>query len=113
MQACFSSAGLGCWTDAQIETAILDGSDNEGQPICPPMPHFSNKGLGPGEAQAIIAFLRSLPAAANQVPDTAACQPWGMLGGGCDVSGDCPAGAVCSFQFCVAGDDGGGDGGSR
>jgi mono/diheme cytochrome c family protein len=108
-----AATGLGCWSDAQIAKAILDGSDDQGQPICPPMPHFSKKGLGQSEALTIVAFLRSLPPATNQVPSTASCQPWGTLGGGCEVTTDCPSGTVCAFQFCVSdGDGNGGDGGS-
>ena len=94
-------SGLGCWTDAQIENAILNGVDNQAQPICPPMPHFSRKGLTATDAQAIASFLRSLTAQVNQVPDTPACMPWGQLGGGCIDDGDCPMGAACLLDFCI------------
>lgn len=107
------ATGLGCWTDAQISDAILNGNDNQRQPICPPMPHFSAKGLTQADARSIVAFLRSLSPAMNQVPSGATCGPWGTLGGGCMVSSDCPLGAICSFQFCISDDGSGGDAGTK
>lgn len=97
--------GIGCWTDAQIENAILNGIDDQGQPICPPMPHFSEKGLMPADAVQIVAFLRSLTVVKNQVPDGPTCEAWGQLGGGCYDDSDCPMGASCSQSFCVTGFD--------
>lgn len=106
-------SGIGCWSDTQIENAILNGVDDQGQPICPPMPHFARKGLTPADAQALAAFLRSLPAQVNQVPETPMCEPWGELGGGCIDDGDCPIGAACLLDFCVTVLEGGGpDGGN-
>lgn len=67
------AAGLGCWTNEQIANAILNGVDNEGMPLCPPMPrfgHLADGGLDAAEVQAVIAYLRSLPVSANQVPNT-------------------------------------------
>jgi hypothetical protein len=93
--------GLGCWTNDQIVDAILNGVDNQGQPLCPPMPHFSSMGMTKADAIAIAYFLHTLPAEVNQVPDTPACQAWGAEGGGCNVDTDCPMGDVCSYQFCV------------
>jgi hypothetical protein len=80
------TTGLGCWTNAQIQSAILDGMDNEGGALCPPMPKFGHPSLLPdggsrfgfpmdaGVAQQIIDFLRSLPPVVNQVPETT-CPP--------------------------------------
>jgi hypothetical protein len=68
--------GLGCWTNQQIENAILNGLDNMDAALCPPMPLWGQAGSRPGTpmdagtAQEIIAFLRSLPPVANLVPPT-------------------------------------------
>jgi hypothetical protein len=65
--------GLGCWTQAQIEDAFLNGIDNEGSPLCPPMPHFADAGLTRAMADAVVAFLRSLPPVEANVPNTPDC----------------------------------------
>ncbi len=76
------ATGLGCWTDQQVQDAILDGKDNQGNALCAPMPVYSHAlttadggiragtPMDAGTAQAIIAFLRSLPPVVNQVTDT-------------------------------------------
>ena len=70
------ATGLGCWTDDQIENAILNGIDNMGMPLCPPMPRFGHEGdagLDQAQAAAVVAYLRSLQHAVNNVPDTPNC----------------------------------------
>jgi hypothetical protein len=71
------ATGLGCWTNDQIENAFLNGIDNEGTPLCPPMPRFGHitdgGGLDAVQAQAVVQFLRSLPIFVNQVPSTPDC----------------------------------------
>ncbi len=67
------TTGLGCWTNAQIATAILDGIDNEGHPLCPPMPHFAEAGIDASGADDLVTFLRSIHPAIAQVPDTPSC----------------------------------------
>jgi hypothetical protein len=81
------STGLGCWTNQQIEDAILTGRDREGGALCPPMPVFGHAlktpdgGIRPGTpmdagtAEEIIAFLRSLPPVSNQVMNTTCPMP--------------------------------------
>jgi hypothetical protein len=67
------ATGLGCWTNDQIENAILNGTDNEGVPLCPPMPrfgHVQDGGLDASQVQAVIEYLRSIPIYVNQVPNT-------------------------------------------
>jgi hypothetical protein len=67
------ATGLGCWTNAQIENAILNGIDDEGLRLCPPMPtfgHLQDGGLDAAQVQAVIEYLRSIPVYVNQVPDT-------------------------------------------
>ena len=65
--------GLGCWTNGQIAAAILDGIDDQGQPLCPPMPHFADKGLDASGADDLVTFLRSIHPAYMTVPDTPPC----------------------------------------
>ena len=36
------ATGLGCWTDMQVVTAILNGKDNAGKSLCPSMPHWGD-----------------------------------------------------------------------
>jgi hypothetical protein len=70
------ATGLGCWTNAQIENAILNGIDNEGMPLCSPMPlfgHLGDAGLDETQAAAIVEYLRSLPIDVNNVPNTPNC----------------------------------------
>jgi hypothetical protein len=67
------ATGLGCWTNADIERAFLHGIDDQGQPLCPPMPRFANRGVDAGGAAEIVAYLRSLPKLVNQVPNTPQC----------------------------------------
>ncbi len=71
------STGLGCWTNTEIENAMLNGIDNEGMPLCSPMPLFGDidgsAGLDLSSSQAIVAYLRSLPIVNNQVPETPEC----------------------------------------
>lgn len=63
------ATGLGCWTDPQVQRAILDGIDNTGATLCV-MPQFAQKGMDAGTASEIVEFLRSLPPVMHQVPDT-------------------------------------------
>jgi hypothetical protein len=65
-----ATTGLGCWTNAEIEGAILNGLDNEGQPLCAPMPLFADKGVDASSAASIVSFLRSLPPVVSDIPDT-------------------------------------------
>jgi Cytochrome c len=70
------ATGLGCWTDDQIENAILNGIDNMGMPLCPPMPRFGHEGdagLDQAQAAAVVAYLRSLTHTVNNVPSTPDC----------------------------------------
>jgi hypothetical protein len=68
------TTGLGCWSDDQVEQAILDGVDNQDGALCQ-MPHFRTRfleaGIDPQTGAAQIAgLLRSLPPRQHTVPDT-------------------------------------------
>jgi len=62
------STGLATWTEEDIVRALKQGTRKDGTPILPPMPWpwFSN--LTPEDAQAIAAYLKSIPAVAHKVP---------------------------------------------
>jgi hypothetical protein len=71
--------GLGCWTNQQIATALLDGFDNQDAALCV-MPKFRGKFVEAGvdvdaAATDIVEFLRSLHAVGNQVPETTCSVP--------------------------------------
>ena len=60
--------GLGGWTDAQVLTALQKGTRPDGRMLAPIMPWHAFANLTPGDAQAIVALLRSLPPVKNKVP---------------------------------------------
>jgi len=60
--------GLGKWTEAQIATALKTGRRPDGRELAPIMPWRSFAHLTKSDAQAIAAYLKSLPAIAHQVP---------------------------------------------
>jgi mono/diheme cytochrome c family protein len=60
--------GIGAWTDAQIVAAIREGKRPDGTIIGPPMPISLYRGLSDTDVNAIVAYLRSIPAVRNAVP---------------------------------------------
>ena len=59
--------GLGKWSDAQIITAFRTGVRPDGRKLIPAMPYGGFAVLTDADAQAIVAYLRSLPSAVHQV----------------------------------------------
>jgi mono/diheme cytochrome c family protein len=66
--------GIGTWDDDTLVKAILTGVDDENSPLCPPMPHFQDKGMTEAQARDIAAYLRSLPPVKHSVQESA-CPP--------------------------------------
>lgn len=60
--------GLGEWTDQQIMTALQTGVTPSRRKLAPIMPYRDFAKLTKSDAQAIVAFLKSLPPVDNQVP---------------------------------------------
>ena len=60
--------GLGNWTDAQILTALQTGVRPDGRVLAPIMPWHAFAAFTRQDADAIVAFLRSVPAVTNKVP---------------------------------------------
>jgi mono/diheme cytochrome c family protein len=59
--------GVGAWTDAQIIAAIRTGKTPDGRTLSPVMPYPALAHLTDEDAQAIVAFLKSLPSVSNKV----------------------------------------------
>ncbi len=69
------STGLKSWTDAQIKDAFQNGVDDSGEPLFPIMPYFVFHNMTADDASAVVAYLRSIPAINNPVPER---QPLGF-----------------------------------
>lgn len=70
--------GLGDWTTDQIVAVLLQGVDDEGKGICPPMPvgpQGAFGGLSAGDALDIANYIKSLPPIKNQVDDMCSFPP--------------------------------------
>lgn len=61
-------AGLSSWSDADVERAILDGVAPDGSPLFPVMPYYAYHNMAAADVQAILAYLRALPAVAGTTP---------------------------------------------
>lgn len=60
--------GLGKWSDGEILRALREGVSKDGHALFPLMPYMNYRQLSDDDAQAIVAYLRSLAPAANVVP---------------------------------------------
>jgi mono/diheme cytochrome c family protein len=62
-------AGLQDWTDGEIFRAVTTGVEKNGKPLFPLMPYPNYGTTDPEDIMSIIAYIRTLPAIQNQVPD--------------------------------------------
>ena len=60
--------GIGSWSDEEIIIAIREGKRPDGSLIGPAMPIALYRGMSDRDAQAIAAYLRSIPPVRNEVP---------------------------------------------
>lgn len=60
--------GLGTWSEAEIVTALQIGKRPDGRELAPIMPWRSLAKLTKADAEAIAAYLKSLPIVKNKVP---------------------------------------------
>lgn len=64
------TAGVGNWTDDQFIGAMRTGKHRGfGRPILPPMPWFNLAKMPDEDLKAILAYLKTVPANSNKVPD--------------------------------------------
>ncbi|HEX8173394.1 MAG TPA: diheme cytochrome c-553 [Thermoanaerobaculia bacterium] len=62
--------GIGIWSEAQFMKTIRSGRHwGVGRPILPPMPWQNVAGLTDEDLRSVYAYLRTVPAVHNDVPD--------------------------------------------
>jgi len=61
------ATGLGNWSDLQIKVALVDGKGRDGRKLAPNMPSAMYARTTLRDSDAIIAYLRSVPAVNNAV----------------------------------------------
>ncbi len=61
-----STHGIGSWTDRQIIDAIRSGVRPDGSVMSPVMPYPALSGMSDEDVAALVAYLRSLPAVAQE-----------------------------------------------
>jgi mono/diheme cytochrome c family protein len=76
--------GIGKWTEDQIITALQTGKRPDGRELAPIMPWHAFATLTKDDVSSIAAFLKSIPAVSNKIPD-----PVG------------PGGTVTTFMFRI------------
>ena len=64
-----SPTGIGSWTDGELYRTITTGVDREGEPLFPVMPYHYYGRMAKEDIYAIIAYLRTLPAQQNNIPE--------------------------------------------
>ena len=62
--------GLGDWTDEQIKIAVKTGVSHDGKVLFPVMPYHVYNGMADADMEAVVAYLRSVNAVSNQVPES-------------------------------------------
>lgn len=60
--------GIGRWRDGDIKKLLTTGIRPDGVQVAPIMPFNFYKGITPRDLDAVVAYLKSVPAVKNQVP---------------------------------------------
>ena len=61
--------GIGAWTDEQIKLSIRTGASADGSVLFPVMPYHVYNAMADEDLDAIVAYIRSVPAVKNEVPE--------------------------------------------
>jgi mono/diheme cytochrome c family protein len=60
--------GIGAWSDGEIIRAVREGVGRDGRGLFPIMPYFIYRDLADADVEAVVAYLRTLPAARSVQP---------------------------------------------
>ena len=70
------NTGLGIWTEDMFMRAIREGKHmGTSRPILPPMPWQVYRNLTDDDLKSVFAYLKTIPAVANRVPDAIIVEP--------------------------------------
>lgn len=72
-------AGLKDWSDGEIFRAVTTGVSKNNDPIFPVMPYHYYGQSDPADIEAIIAYIRTLPARDNDIPKGEADFPFSLI----------------------------------
>ena len=71
-----NDTGLGTWTEQQFVETIRNGRhQGRGRELLPPMPWQMYRNLNDADLKAIFAYLKTIPAISNKVPDPVIAAP--------------------------------------
>ncbi len=72
-------AGLSQWSDGEILRAITGGVTRSGRAMFPVMPYPSYRALSEADAEAIVAYIRTLTPVAREIPPSQLDFPMNLL----------------------------------
>jgi len=72
-------ARLNTWTDGEVLRAMTSGVSKDGSPLFPLMPYDAYRQMSREDAESIIAFIRTLPSVARDVPRSQLNFPFSLL----------------------------------
>jgi mono/diheme cytochrome c family protein len=72
-------ARLSAWTDGEVLRAMTSGVSKDGSPLFPLMPYDAYRHMSREDAEAVIAFIRTLPSVARDVPRSQLDFPFSLL----------------------------------
>lgn len=72
-------AAIGEWGDGEVLRAFTSGVSKDGRPFFPVMPYTSYRHMTHADAEAIVAFLRTLEAIDSDVPASAPAFPMNLI----------------------------------
>jgi mono/diheme cytochrome c family protein len=74
-----SNTGIGDWSDGEIMRAVREGVDRDGKALFPIMPYPEYAHTSDEDMQCVVAYLRTLPPVAHEVPERKLDFPVNML----------------------------------
>jgi mono/diheme cytochrome c family protein len=70
---------LSTWTDGEVLRAMTSGVSKDGSPLFPLMPYEAYRQMSQEDAESVIAFIRTLPPAAREVPRSQLTFPFTLI----------------------------------
>jgi mono/diheme cytochrome c family protein len=70
---------LSTWTDGEVLRAMISGVSKDGSPLFPLMPYEAYRQMSREDAESVIAFIRTLPPVAREVPRSQLNFPFNLI----------------------------------